>query len=126
MSEDLEQRGLTVEQVRADATAVCRHFGSRKIAADALQMSVSHLHHLFGAARRSSPELLVKLYGLSGSTLRPELATANSNADIDADEDLYGGLTVAELIRNIERDIDETTGMLTSLKQLAEGYRHVG
>lgn len=130
MSQHLEQRGLTLEQVRADALDLINHHGGRRPAVEALGIHVSAFHGLFGKAGHCGPGLLEAMYGTAGNTLRHDLPTAPpapvSPPPTAGSADPYGGLTVHALIQSIEDTINEATGMLVTLKTLAEEHLATG
>lgn len=118
-------RGLTLPQVKADAQGVIDIFRGRSQAAAETGLHRRHFDYLFSAKPTVSLPLLEMLYGPTGATLRDRWLPAELPAPptpIAPSADPYGGLTVHQLAQLLEDDLDELTGALVSLKQLAGRY----
>jgi hypothetical protein len=138
-----ERWGVSREQVLADMHRLSAAAGGKRQAAALCEVPAPTFMNVMSGTYNPGETILLALYGPSGSTLRPKLlafATGKGPSPEAAvaaadeprvlapicGEDAFGGLTVAELLRRgqrkaaaMESDLDELTGALASLLDLA-------
>jgi hypothetical protein len=127
--------GVSVDQVRADMTALVEACGGMRQAARAVEVHNATFANALRGHCNPGANILLPLYGPTGGVLKPAVrqllrtpseALQQPRAAAPAPEICGGGVTVAELLNRarVEREeletrLDEVTGEIVSLEGLA-------